>query len=247
MAKPGPLTSTKALFGVVMVREQPVGGLRVRGRSIPLAWDLLRQCRQNGQHQEHHSPEPEWLRSHHQREDHADPLRHGGSGITPRRRPVGQASVSRRPTLLRTAILAGDLRSWSFRRPAHPPVESTMPARVLIVDDEPDVLNVLRESLLLEGHTVETTTTGAAAIAAVRERSPDVVLLDLNLPGVLDGRAVLGVISREVPVIVITAVNDLADARAQLQGGAFDFISKPFDFDRVNELVAAAIAYRGAP
>jgi DNA-binding NtrC family response regulator len=119
-----------------------------------------------------------------------------------------------------------------------------MPGKVLIVDDDLDVLNVLRESLLLEGYTVETTITGAAAITAVRERSPDVVLLDLNMPGVLDGRVVLGFIARHVPVIVITAVNDLADARAQLQAGAFDFISKPFDFDRVNELVAAAVAYR---
>ena len=121
-----------------------------------------------------------------------------------------------------------------------------MPARVLIVDDDLDVLNVLQESLLLEGYTVETTITGAAAIAAVRERTPDVVLLDLNMPGVLDGRAVLGAIARHAPVIVITAVNDLADARARLQGGAFDFIAKPFDFDRVNEVVAAAVAYRGA-
>jgi DNA-binding NtrC family response regulator len=122
-------------------------------------------------------------------------------------------------------------------------VECTVPARVLIVDDEPDILTVLRENLLLESYAVETTTTGASAIATVRrERSPDVVLLDLNMPGVLDGRAVLGAISRRVPVIVITAVNDLADARAQLLGGAFDFIAKPFDFDRVSELVAAAVA-----
>ena len=43
-------------------------------------------------------------------------------------------------------------------------------------------------------------------------------------------------IAREVPVIIITAINDLADGRTQLQGGAFDFISKPFDPDRVVEL-----------
>ena len=119
-----------------------------------------------------------------------------------------------------------------------------MPARVLIVDNEPDILDVLRHHLLLEGYIVETTTTGAAAIAAVRERRPDVVLLDLNLPGMLDGRAVLGVIGSEVPVIVVTNVNDRAEARAQLQAGAFDFIAKPLDLDRVSELVAAAVAYR---
>jgi DNA-binding NtrC family response regulator len=117
-------------------------------------------------------------------------------------------------------------------------------ARVLIVDDEPDVLDLLRVRLLLEGYIVETTTTGAAAIAAVRERLPEIVLLDLNMPGVLDGRAVLPAIHTSVPVIVVTAVSDLRGARATLQAGAFDFIAKPFDPDRVVELVAAAVAYR---
>jgi CheY-like chemotaxis protein len=74
-----------------------------------------------------------------------------------------------------------------------------MPARVLIVDDEPDIRDVLNEHLLREGYVVETTSTGAAAIGAVRERTPDAVLLDLNMPGVLDGRAVLGAIAGEVP------------------------------------------------
>jgi DNA-binding NtrC family response regulator len=122
-----------------------------------------------------------------------------------------------------------------------------MAARVLIVDDEPDIRDVLKEHLLREGYVVETTSTGAAAIAAVRGRTPDAVLLDLNMPGALDGRAVLGAIAREVPVIVITAISDRADARAQLQAGAFDFISKPFDLERLTEVVAAAVAYRGAP
>jgi DNA-binding NtrC family response regulator len=69
------------------------------------------------------------------------------------------------------------------------------------------------------------------------------VVLDLTLPGVLDGRAVVGVIAPEVPVIVVTAVNELADARAQLRD-AFDFIAKPFDLSRVTDLVAAAVVVR---
>ena len=121
-----------------------------------------------------------------------------------------------------------------------------MPARVLIVDDEPDILDLLRVRLLLEGYIVETTTTGAAAIAAVRERAPEVVLLDLNMAGVLDGRAVLQLIHTTVAVIVVTAVSDLRDARATLQAGAFDFIAKPVDLHRMSERVAAAVAYRTA-
>jgi DNA-binding NtrC family response regulator len=122
-------------------------------------------------------------------------------------------------------------------------VTTTHPTRVLIVDDDPDIRIVLREYLAREGYAVEITTTGAAAVNAVRSERVDVVLLDLNMPGVLDGRAVLGAIAGTVPVIVITAVSDLADARAQLHA-AFDFISKPFDLSRVSELVAAAAAFR---
>jgi DNA-binding NtrC family response regulator len=121
-----------------------------------------------------------------------------------------------------------------------------VPARVLIVDDEPRIGDLLRQHLIIQGYLVETTTTGAAAVAAIRRRSPDVVLLDLNMPGTLDGRAVLRAIGGHVPVIVVTGINDAEDARATLQAGAFDFISKPFDLNRVSELVAAAVAYRGA-
>ena len=144
-------------------------------------------------------------------------------------------------------MLPGPRRRRAPAGRVQPVMGSAMPARVLIVDDEPDVRDVLNEHLLREGYLVEATSTGAAAIAAVRGRTPDAVLLDLNMPGALDGRAVLGAIACEVPVIVITAISDLADARAQLQGGAFDFISKPFDLKRVTEVVAAAVAYRGAP
>jgi two-component system response regulator MprA len=120
-----------------------------------------------------------------------------------------------------------------------------MPARVLIVDDEPELREILRESLTARGYVTETAATGAAAITAVRNQPPDVVLLDLNMPGTLDGRAVLRAIGQEIPVIVITSISDVEDARAQLQAGAFDFIAKPFDLERVAAVVAAAVAYHG--
>jgi FixJ family two-component response regulator len=58
---------------------------------------------------------------------------------------------------------------------------------------------------------------------------------------------VLRAIGQEIPVIIVTSISDVEDARAQLQAGAFDFIAKPFDLRRVTEVVAAAVAYRGAP
>ena len=122
-----------------------------------------------------------------------------------------------------------------------------VPARILVVDDEPALLDVLREHLVTEGYVVETRNTGAAAIAAIREQRFDAVLLDLNMPGAVDGRTVLSVVGRAVPVIIITGIGDLADARATLQGGAFDFVTKPFDLHRVSELVAAAVVFRRRP
>jgi CheY-like chemotaxis protein len=74
-----------------------------------------------------------------------------------------------------------------------------MPARILIVDDELELRDILSESLTSRGYVTETAATGAAAIMAVENQPPDVVLLDLNMPGALDGRAVLRAIGPEIP------------------------------------------------
>jgi DNA-binding response OmpR family regulator len=121
-----------------------------------------------------------------------------------------------------------------------------MPPRVLVVDDDPYLRPMLAEHLLGEGYAVEVAANGATALAIARERPPDAVLLDLNMPGTLDGRAVLRAIGRDSRVIVITGVNDPDDARAQLQAGAFDVIAKPFDLHHLLERVAAAMASRTA-
>jgi DNA-binding response OmpR family regulator len=120
-----------------------------------------------------------------------------------------------------------------------------MPARVLIVDDDPAVRGLLSDLLTGQGYTVETASTGAAALVAARERQLDAILLDLNLPGTLDGRGVLGAIGQEIPVIVITG-GDVVIARSMLRTSAFDVIAKPFDLHHLSERVAAAVAYRTA-
>ena len=78
-----------------------------------------------------------------------------------------------------------------------------------------------------------------------REHDPHVVLLDLNMPGAVHGDAIIQPISRYAPVIVITTSVDLDVARRTLREGAMDFISKPFDFDRLRTIVEAAIAMGG--
>lgn len=118
-----------------------------------------------------------------------------------------------------------------------------MPPTVLIVDDEPDVRDVLVDFFTPLGYTIEVAASGAAALAVIRERRPNVVLLDLNLPGALSGLDVLRAIAGGVPAIMITGNVDAERGRATLAAGAFDYVAKPIDLHYLEIAVAAAVAY----
>ena len=115
-------------------------------------------------------------------------------------------------------------------------------ARVLIVDDEPKVREVLRD-ILMDRYEVDFADTAVGALAAVRKKRPDAVLLDLNMPGAVGGDQIVAALATDFPVVVVTAVIDLDTAKRTLNAGAFDFIAKPFTIDRVLEVVEAAIAF----
>ncbi|MBI1737373.1 MAG: response regulator [Candidatus Rokubacteria bacterium] len=121
-----------------------------------------------------------------------------------------------------------------------PPTRS----KVLVVDDEEPVRAVLREGLDAEGYDVEVAETAVGALAVARERRPDVILLDLYMPGALTGDQAIKALSAFAPVIVVTASTDEQLGRRLLTDGAFDFVMKPFNFARITELVEAAIAHR---
>ncbi len=111
--------------------------------------------------------------------------------------------------------------------------------KVLIVDDEPDLVELVRYNLEKEGFKVEAAKDGEQALGAARRFLPDLVLLDLMLPGV-DGLEVLrrlrsGRTSGQTPVIVLTAKGGEADRVVGLELGADDYIVKPFS---PRELVA---------
>ena len=117
---------------------------------------------------------------------------------------------------------------------------------ILIVDDEPAIGWSLRELLVDEGHTVTLATTVAEAVAACRARAPDTILLDVRLPG-RDGISAipeLRSLAPRAPVIVMTAFGDLDTAVRTVTAGAFDYLVKPFDLEKVTAVVARALADR---
>lgn len=120
--------------------------------------------------------------------------------------------------------------------------------RLLLVDDETPVLEVLSEYFSTQGYAVQTASTGADALAAAHRDRPDLVLLDIRMPG-MDGVEVLKRLRDLDPslaVIMVTANEDMALARETLKIGAFDYVSKPFDFRYLDRAVSAALVQGGA-
>src|SRR5215471_3175183 len=120
-----------------------------------------------------------------------------------------------------------------------------MPGRVLIVDDIPPNVKLLEAKLTSEYYDVITAENGHKAIELARRESPDLILLDVMMPG-LDGFKVCEVLKSDpttahIPIIMVTALSDAADRVRGLQAGADDFLSKPVRdvplFARVRSLI----------
>ena len=118
--------------------------------------------------------------------------------------------------------------------------------RVLVVDDEPQILRALRINLSVRGYEVTIAATGAAALDAAAEHRPDVVILDLGLPD-MSGIDVLAGLRGwlTAPVIVLSARTDSSDKVEALDAGADDYVTKPFGMDEFLARLRAAVR-RGA-
>jgi len=114
--------------------------------------------------------------------------------------------------------------------------------RVLVVDDDPQILRAVRTSLRARGFDVHTAPNGETALEALSEEGAELVILDLGLPG-LDGQEVLGRLRSwsDVPVIVLTVRDAQSEKVAALDAGADDYIVKPFAME---ELLARMRAVR---
>jgi len=115
-------------------------------------------------------------------------------------------------------------------------------SRVLVVDDEPQIRRALDANLKARGYDVDLAASGEEALQLAADRRPDVVILDIGLPGI-DGIAVVAALRgwTDVPIIILSVREAEADKIAALDAGADDFVTKPFGMGELLARLRAAI------
>ena len=115
-------------------------------------------------------------------------------------------------------------------------------ALVLVVDDEPAIVRILKSTLKAAGYRVETAETGSEAVRLVARQSPNLILLDLGLPD-LDGKDVIEALRAwtQAPIVVLSARHDEAERIAALDLGADDYVTKPFHMGELQARIRTAL------
>ncbi len=120
-----------------------------------------------------------------------------------------------------------------------------MAERILVIEDDTQIADLLRRGLIYEGYIVEVAADGESGLNAARDRPPDIVLLDLMLPGI-DGLTVCRRLraASDVPILILTAKEAVPDRVAGLDAGADDYLVKPFNFDELLARIRALLRRR---
>jgi len=115
-------------------------------------------------------------------------------------------------------------------------------ANILVVDDEPQIRRVLRSTLTTRGYVITEAKTGEEALESLRKERPDLVLLDMNMPG-MGGVETCREIRRalDAPIIMLTVRNAERDKVAALDAGADDYVVKPFGIEELLARIRAAL------
>ena len=121
-----------------------------------------------------------------------------------------------------------------------PNVTATTKYRILVVDDDKDIVQTIKGNLELDGYDVLTALDGHSCLQLAREDRPDLIILDLNLPDI-DGIKACQIMRREFdfPIIMLTAREGIADKVLGLECGADDYIVKPFNFLELSARIKA--------
>jgi len=117
--------------------------------------------------------------------------------------------------------------------------------RILVVDDDPEIVSFLKRGLIYEGYRVDTASNGIEALAEARDREPDLVILDIMMPEI-DGIEVCKRLHQasDIPILMLTARGSVADRVIGLDSGADDYLVKPFSFDELLARVRALLRRR---
>lgn len=117
--------------------------------------------------------------------------------------------------------------------------------RILVVDDDPEIVSFLKRGLIYEGYSVDTAGDGTEALTKSREKEPDLVILDIMMLGI-DGVEVSKRLRQasDVPILMLTAKGTIADRVEGLDSGADDYLVKPFAFDELLARVRALLRRR---
>lgn len=160
-------------------------------------------------------------------------------------RELGVADFLRKNLDLQIALRSVEK---TIKAAATPTGESEGPARILVVDDEPAIRELLQEFLTREGYRVSTAADGEEALEAVKQTEPHLMLLDLRMPG-MGGLAVLRRLSKQAPevgVIVLSAVQDASIIQETMELGSFDYFPKPLNLERLAISVRAKLFFMEA-
>ncbi len=119
--------------------------------------------------------------------------------------------------------------------------------RILVVDDEPPIQRILRRNLMIEGYEVLIADNGSQAVDVVRVHQPDLILLDICLPGELDGVDVCVQVREftQIPIIILSAVTEEKQKVKALDLGADDYLTKPFSNDELQARVRVCLRRAG--
>jgi len=118
---------------------------------------------------------------------------------------------------------------------------------ILVVDDEPEILRAVRGGLTAQGYRVQTATNGEEALKSASSTAPDLVILDVMLPGAIDGLETCRRLREwsAVPILMLSALGQERQKVAALDGGADDYLTKPFGMDELIARVRAALRRAG--